>query len=161
MITDFGFKRVFGLICYHCIQNGYRLNTLFMERRKFIKNTASGASLILLGNAAGASAHSTSEEITHYVLFWLKQGLDKQEIKEFAKFFELLKAIPTIKSLRYGRPAKTNPREVVDNSFSYNLVVTFKNLEDLNVYETHPIHLDAIAQYKHYWEKVVVHDSYL
>ncbi|RZK58250.1 MAG: Dabb family protein [Pedobacter sp.] len=99
------------------------------------------------------------QEITHYVLFWLKKGLTEQEIAEFTGFFELLKTIPVLKSLKYGRAANTNQRDVVDNSFTYNLICIFKNHADCSVYETHPIHLDAIKQYNHLWEKVVVHDS--
>lgn len=131
-----------------------------MKRRNFIKSTATGASLILLGNTAEAAV-APSEEITHYVLFWLKKNLSEKEIKGFGEFFEKLKDIPVVKSLKYGRAANTNPRAVVDNSFTYNLIVTFKNMEDINVYETHPIHVDAIKQFNHLWEKVVVHDSYV
>ncbi|TCC87273.1 Dabb family protein [Pedobacter frigiditerrae] len=99
------------------------------------------------------------QEITHYVLFWLKKELSEQEINEFANFFELLKTISVVNSLKYGRAANTNQRDVVDNSFTYNLICTFKNHTDCAIYETHPIHLDAIAKYHHLWEKVVVHDS--
>lgn len=99
------------------------------------------------------------QEITHYVLFWLKKELTEQEIAEFTGFFELLKTIPVLKSLKYGRAANTNQRDVVDNSFTYNLICTFKNHADCSVYETHPIHQNAIKQYNHLWEKVVVHDS--
>ncbi|TKC06701.1 Dabb family protein [Pedobacter polaris] len=99
------------------------------------------------------------EEVTHYVLFWLKKDLSEQEINEFAAFFELLKTIPIVKSLRYGRSANTNQRDVVDNSFTYNLIATFKNLNDIGIYENHPTHLDAIKQYQHFWEKVIVYDS--
>jgi len=132
-----------------------------MKRRNFIKSTATGASLVLLGNTAEAAIIAPSEEITHYVLFWLKKDLSEKEIKGFGEFFEKLKAIPEVKSLKYGRPANTKPRAVVDNSFTYNLITTFKNLEDINVYETHPIHLDAIKRFSHLWEKVVVHDSHV
>lgn len=97
--------------------------------------------------------------ITHYVLFWLKKDLSEQEIKAFAAFFDLLKTIPVVKSLQYGRAANTNQREVVDNSFTYNLIVTFKDLNDIAIYETHPIHLQAIEKYSQNWERVVVHDS--
>ncbi|WP_113653338.1 Dabb family protein [Pedobacter namyangjuensis] len=130
-----------------------------MKRRNFIKGAATVASVSLIGNNVIATEHIDTEEITHYVLFWLKKELSEKQIKDFSAFFEQLKAIPVVKTLRYGRPAKTNAREVVDNSFSYNLVATFKNLQDINVYETHPIHLDAIKKYSHLWEKVVVHDS--
>ena len=152
-----------------------------MERRRFIKQAGAAVALAGAGSsllAACASPASdqqqndqTSENpvmnttmennavIAHYVLFWLNDGLSEQEIADFANFFEELKTIPTIKSLHYGRAAHTNPRDVVDNSFSYNLLVFFDSMDDINVYETHPTHLAAIDKYSKFWNKVVVHDS--
>jgi len=137
-----------------------------MQRRKFIKNVAGTAVLGgLLGNSipsALASSHKQQNKmIVHYVLFWLREDLSQQEIKDFTGFFEELRKIPNIHSLQYGPPAKTHARDVVDNSFSYNLLVQFKNMDDINVYETHPIHLAAIEKYSNNWTKVVVHDSVL
>ncbi len=97
--------------------------------------------------------------IVHYVLFWLKEDLTEQQVKDFTAFFEDLKRIPGIKSLSYGGPAASHPRPVVDNSFSYNLIVVFDSLKELGVYENHPIHLEAIEKYSSNWTKVVVHDS--
>ena len=102
-----------------------------------------------------------NEVIAHYVLFWLDEGLSEQEVEDFANFFEELKAIPTIKSLHYGRAADTHERDVVDNSFTYNLLVYFDTMDDIDTYETHPIHLAAIEKYAKFWNKVVVHDSWL
>jgi len=135
-----------------------------MERRKFIKNAIrTTAASGLLGSVVSDAMASTKPEtiIAHYVLFWLKKDLSPQKVKDFTGFFEELKKVPTIKSLHYGAPAATTPREVVDNSFSYNLLVYFENMDDLNVYETHPIHLAAIEKYSKNWTKVVVHDSVL
>jgi len=151
-----------------------------MERRSFIKQA--GAAVAVAGVGGGLLAacapptakqenDQTSENqetnatmennevVAHYVLFWLNEGLSEQEITDFANFFEELKTIPNIKSLHYGRAAKTNPRDVVDNSFTYNLLVFFDNMDDINVYETHPTHLAAIDKYSKFWNKVVVHDS--
>jgi len=146
-----------------------------MERRQFIKQA--GATVALAGSAgtlvqsctapqsgeteAGKIDNVNQELIAHYVLFWLNDGLSEEEIADFAGFFEDLKAIPGIKSLHYGRAAQTNPRDVVDNSFTYNLLVYFDSMKEINVYETHPIHLRAIEKYSKYWNKVVVHDSIL
>jgi len=132
-----------------------------MKRRKFIATTALGTSIVLLNNDANAMQIDQAEEITHYVLFWLKKDLSDKDIKDFAGFFELLKKIPVVKSMKYGKSASTNQRDVVDNSFSYNLVATFKDIAAINIYENHPIHLDAIKKYSQFWEKVVVHDSLL
>lgn len=141
-----------------------------MERRHFIKQA--GATVALAGAVGGlvqscasaqtdSTAEGNSERIAHYVLFWLNTDLSEAEIEEFSNFFEELRTIPGIKSLHYGRPAATNPRDVVDNSFTYNLLVYFDSMEEINVYETHPIHLAAVEKYSGYWNKVVVHDSIL
>lgn len=141
-----------------------------MERRRFIKQA--GATVALAGVAgsfaqsctppqAGLTAAESREQIAHYVLFWLNPDLSESEIEDFANFFEELRPIPGIKSLHYGRPAATNPRDVVDNSFTYNLLVYFDSMEEIDVYETHPIHLEAIEKYSKFWNRVVVHDSVL
>lgn len=137
-----------------------------MQRRKFIKNAvgttvATGLIGSSISNAMASTQQKQKSVIAHYVLFWLKEDLSEKEVKDFAGFFEELKKVPTIKSLHYGAPANSNQRDVVDNSFSYNLLVYFKNMDDLNVYETHPIHLAAIEKYSKNWTKVVVHDSVL
>lgn len=137
-----------------------------MERRKFIKSAigttvATGLLAPTISDAMASSNQKQKTTIAHYVLFWLKDDLSAQEIKDFTNFFEDIRKVPTIKSLHYGAPAPSNDRDVVDNSFTYNLLVYFKNMDDLNVYETHPIHLAAIEKYSKNWTKVVVYDSVL
>ena len=130
-----------------------------MQRRKFIKQA--GLTVAAAGTGGGLLAMEEKSIIAHYVLFWLNDNLSVQEINDFMGFFEELKTIPGIKSLQYGRAAETNPRPVVDNSFTYNLLVFFDTMEDIAVYETPPIHLKAIEKYSKFWNKVVVHDSLL
>ncbi|MHC8950050.1 Dabb family protein [Sphingobacterium hungaricum] len=97
--------------------------------------------------------------ILHSVYFWLKTDLTEDERADFLNFFKALNSIPNVRFLTYGAPAPTNPRPVVENSFDYNLIVTFDKMENLNVYETHPTHLKAIEDYSKYWTKVMVHDT--
>ncbi|MBP3943500.1 Dabb family protein [Sphingobacteriaceae bacterium WQ 2009] len=134
-----------------------------MKRRNFIKNSALGIAVASTGlsSAFANTQKPMKETIAHYVLFWLRPDLSAQEVASFTGFFEELNKIPSKLSLSYGPAAKTNPRDVVDNTFSYNLLVEFKDLTDLGIYEVHPIHLNAIEKYKHLWTKVVVHDSVL
>ncbi|MEH6308823.1 Dabb family protein [Olivibacter sp. CPCC 100613] len=142
-----------------------------MKRRRFIEKSSgllaaiAAAPILTQANMNNHSSKNMStgkqETITHYVLFWLKKGLSEKEVSDFTGFFEELRKVPNIKSLHYGRAANSTPRDVVDNSFTYNLLVYFDTLEDLEVYGTHPIHLKAIEQYSQFWEKVVVHDSVL
>jgi len=100
-----------------------------------------------------------SSTIVHVVNFWLKKDLSEKEKKNFVGFFEDLRKIDVIKTLNYGVPAQTNLRPVVDNSFDYTIIVTFKDLNDITIYETHPIHLKAIEKYQHLWTKVMVKDT--
>ena len=131
-----------------------------MKRRNFVGAMAlSGGGLAALQACKKENELPELSGIVHYVLFWLRDDLTEEEEERFPDFFEELKRIPGIKSLSYGRPAATNPRPVVDNSFSYNLIVTFDSLKDVGVYENHPIHLEAIKNFSHLWTKVVVHDS--
>ncbi|MBX2953228.1 MAG: Dabb family protein [Leadbetterella sp.] len=131
-----------------------------MKRRNFVGSLAlSGGGLATLQACSKESNVPEIKGIVHYVLFWLREDLTEEEEENFTDFFEELKRIPGIKSLSYGKPAATNPRPVVDNSFSYNLVVLFDSLKDVGVYENHPIHLEAIKKFSGFWTKVVVHDS--
>ncbi|MBD1421066.1 Dabb family protein [Sphingobacterium chuzhouense] len=137
-----------------------------MERRSFLKSvTAAGLTGTLLTSCAspeeGARSANGIENgtILHSVYFWLKDGLSEDEEKDFLNFFEELRKVPGVQSLDYGKPAPTNPRPVVDNSFQYNLLVTFLNMDDINTYETHPIHTAASEKYSKYWVKVEVRDT--
>ncbi|WP_286592578.1 Dabb family protein [Sphingobacterium sp. N143] len=132
-----------------------------MKRRNFLL-----APMVLMTVPTLAQANETqsdqkipSNTIVHVVNFWLKKDISEKDKKDFVGFFEELRKIETIQSLNYGIPAQTNDRPVVDNSFDYTLIVTFKDLKDIGVYETHPIHLKAIEKYQHFWTKVMVKDT--
>jgi hypothetical protein len=128
-----------------------------MNRRDFVGGLALSGGVL-----AGCNTDNSMPEfkgILHYVLFWLREDLTEKEREDFVAFFEELKQIEGITSLSYGKAAATHPRPVVDNSFSYNLIVTFASLKEVEVYENHPVHLEAIKKYSHFWTKVIVHDT--
>lgn len=130
-----------------------------MKRRNFLL-----APMVLVTAPAWANPEQLDNDlhpntIIHVVNFWLKEDISEKDKKDFVGFFEELRKIETIKTLNYGVPAPTNKRAVVDNSFDYTLIVTFKDLKDIGIYETHPIHLKAIEKYKHFWTKVMVKDT--
>ncbi|WP_187444008.1 Dabb family protein [Sphingobacterium phlebotomi] len=137
-----------------------------MERRNFLKSvTAAGLTGTLLTSCAssledGAKSANTIAKgtILHSVYFWLKADISEEEEQDFLNFFAELHKVPGVQTLQYGKPAPTNPRAVVDNSFQYNLLVTFQDMDDINTYETHPTHLAAAEQYSKYWVKVEVRD---
>lgn len=134
-----------------------------MNRRKFVKGGSTVAALSGLASIIPLSSRAQLQTVKpflhHYVLFWLKPDLNENKISEFTGFFDELKKIKTIRSLTYGRAAATASRDVVDNSFTYALSVTFSGLENQSLYQKDPIHLMAIEKFSHMWNKVVVHDS--
>ncbi|MBC9797509.1 Dabb family protein [Sinomicrobium weinanense] len=137
-----------------------------MKRRDFVKTAttaiAAGTVVPALAGSATTGNHAPEDNVVnHYVLFWLKKDLTEKQIEEFTGFFEMLRKVPGIRNFYYGKPANSTPRDVVDNSFTYNLMIQFNTLEALEVYGVHPIHMEAIEKYSHFWEKVVVHDSVL
>jgi hypothetical protein len=94
----------------------------------------------------------------HHVYFWFKKPVSKNNKIRFEAALKKLVTIETIVEMHLGVPATTR-REVVDRSYSYSLVTTFKNKEDQDIYQTHPIHLKFIDDCSDLWEKVVVYDS--
>lgn len=77
---------------------------------------------------------------------------------KFENGLKQLVTIETIVGKHIGTPASTN-RGVIDSSYSYSLLLTFKNKEDQDIYQTHPTHLKFIEECEELWEKLVVYDS--
>ncbi len=94
----------------------------------------------------------------HHVYFWLKKPLSRESRMKFENGLKQLVTIETIVGKHIGTPATTN-RGVIDSSYSYSLLLTFKNKEDQDIYQTHPTHLKFIEECEELWEKLVVHDS--
>ena len=70
-----------------------------------------------------------------------------------------LERIDTIQTYHLGKPAGT-PRDVVDNSYSVSLVLSFDSKADQDAYQAHQEHKDYIKKYQHLWERVQVYDSW-
>jgi hypothetical protein len=94
----------------------------------------------------------------HHVYFWLKEPVNTEVRKKFEKALKELVTVATIVGYHLGVPAPTN-RDVIDTSYTYSLLVTFKNKPDQDIYQTHPTHLKFIADCQDLWKKVVVYDS--
>ena len=94
----------------------------------------------------------------HHVFFWLRQPVTEDIRQKFEKALKKLVTVETIVSYHLGVPAATN-REVIDSSYTYSLLTTFKNKEDQDIYQSHPTHLKFIEDCSDLWEKVVVYDS--
>lgn len=98
--------------------------------------------------------------LTHQVYFWLKEPNNVDAQSELKKGLESLLTIENIRSGHIGVPAATPAREVVDHSYSFAYYTTFDTMEDHEIYQTHPIHLQFIDKCAHLWHKVQVYDYF-
>lgn len=98
-------------------------------------------------------------EFTHTVYFWLKEPANEGHRLTFET--SLKKFLSTSKYTKtnfIGIPPKAI-RPVVDDSFTYTLVVTFESEEAQEKYQEEAVHLKFIEECKDLWEKVVVYDA--
>ncbi len=137
------------------------------DRRTFLKATTALAAVagIFGYKSSQAKNHSNSMEsskglLQHQVYFWLKSTVTDADRKVFEKGLrDLVGGIKEVHRSEIGVPAKTTPRDVVDHSFHYSLLVWFKTIADHDVYAVHPVHQKFINDHSTLWEKVVVYDS--
>jgi hypothetical protein len=94
----------------------------------------------------------------HHVYFWLKKPVTSETRLKFENGLKKLVTIETIIGKHLGTPATTD-RGVIDSTYSYSLLLTFKNKEDQDIYQTHPTHLKFIDECEELWERVLVYDS--
>lgn len=136
-----------------------------MERRKFLFRSVQASAWLLISGNMFASAlpmfnpKKKKKVYFHYLLFWLRKDLSGPEVKEFENFFEGLKKLPYQKNLRYGKPAASSPRSVLDSTFTYNASMEFDSLEELEAYGKLPEHLALVQKYKPFFERMLVYDT--
>jgi hypothetical protein len=97
--------------------------------------------------------------LIHHVFFWLKEDLSDAERNDFLKGVKSLGTINTVRAFYIGPPASTEKREVVDNSFSYALLVHFDDVAGQNEYQVDPIHLKFVEDHQDKWTRVTVYDN--
>ena len=97
----------------------------------------------------------------HNVFFWLKPNLSEADKNAFIDGLKSLAAISTVRKCFVGPPAATEERGVVDNTFSYALLVHFDDIEGQNAYQVDPIHLKFVEDHKDKWVDVKVYDNTL
>lgn len=95
----------------------------------------------------------------HNVFFWLKEPNNAQDCLVFTtalqKFLEA-SIYPTTAVIT--KPAYTQ-REIVNNSYTYGLLVSFENKEKHDLYQAEEAHQLFLKEASHLWEKVQIFDS--
>lgn len=129
-----------------------------------MKNFLAFSLILFLFSTSGAFSQTEQmpeldKNFTHVVYFWLKNPDNSEDRESFVKSLsKFLKNSAYAKTKFIGVPANT-PREVVDNSFTYSLILSFPSKEIQDLYQQEPAHLLFIKESEHLWKKVQVYDS--
>lgn len=120
--------------------------------------------VILLAGTASCSEKSRSKTefdpaFVHSVYIWLKNPDSAEDRAAFeASMEKFMDRSLYAKTQFLGTPPKAT-REIVDDSYTYNLIVTFASAEDQDNYQTEKAHLDFIEESNHLWNKIVIYDA--
>jgi hypothetical protein len=130
------------------------------DRRNYMTKMAAG-----MASSFGLSSSNVKPKVAllknvfvHHVFFWLKEPQNADAMNEFENGLNSLATVPQILSYHIGTPVES-PREVVDDSFTFSYITFFKNKEDQETYQSHPIHLKFVEDCQRLWEKVIVYDA--
>lgn len=105
------------------------------------------------------TATTVQGDFAHTVYFWLHNPDNSEDRKAFEiSLTNFINQSPYITTKHIGVPAQTN-REVIDNSYTYSLLLTFKDKATQDQYQEEPAHKQFIAKSSHLWSKVIVYDS--
>lgn len=95
----------------------------------------------------------------HTVYFWLKNPDSKTDRKAFeTSLTKFINQSNNITTKHIGIPALTN-REVIDNTYTYSLLLTFKDKATQDKYQEETAHKQFIKESQMLWNKVIVYDS--
>lgn len=117
------------------------------------------ATIILFSCEPVKTKDMISGQFAHSVLIWLNNpdsDADRKKIEASLK--ELIENSDYIRSAHLGVPALT-ARDVVDNSYTYHLMVTFGSKEDQDKYQVEPAHKKFISDCSSLWNKILIYDS--
>lgn len=97
--------------------------------------------------------------LVHSVFFWLKPDLTPAQLDTFLRGLESLRGIKTVSSVYIGKPAKTEKRPVIDDSYSYALTLVFKDVAAHDEYQVDPAHQAFVNNCKQFWTRVQIYDA--
>jgi len=99
-------------------------------------------------------------KFVHSVFFYLKEDLTEEQRADFVEGVKSLGDIDEVESFELGKPAGT-PRDVVDSSYDYNLILRFANPANQDAYQVHSIHTAFVEGQADKWTRVQVYDTIL
>ena len=119
--------------------------------------------ILLAGTASCKEGSNPKTEFdpafVHSVYIWLKNPDSAEDRAAFeASMAKFMDRSLYAKTQFLGTPPRAT-REIVDDTYTYNLIVTFASAEDQDSYQTEKAHLDFIEESNHLWNKIVIYDA--
>ena len=105
------------------------------------------------------NSSSFNPNFVHTVFFWLNNPDSAEDRATFEAALKQLLNDSKYTKTNYIGTAPKAIRDVVDDSFTYKLVVTFESAAEQELYQNEEAHLKFIEDAKHLWNKVVVYDA--
>ncbi len=99
--------------------------------------------------------------LIHSVYFWFKASAEPARVADFEAGLRRLIGIEQVLQAYVGKPERTPPRPVTDQSYDWALVVHFQSLADHDAYQDHPVHLEFLERFAATWERVQVYDTHV
>lgn len=96
---------------------------------------------------------------THVVYFWLKEPDNSAHRKQFEAAVKTFMADSKYAQTRFVGVAPRSTRDVVDDSFTYSLILSFESAEAQLKYQDEQAHSIFIDTCKELWANVIVYDS--
>jgi len=98
-------------------------------------------------------------QYAHVVYFWFKDDQNRDDKIFFEKSLrKFLNSSKYAKTEFIGTAPKAT-REVVDDSFTYNLILSFESAAAQEAYQEEEAHKLFVKECSHLWAKVVVYDA--
>ena len=96
--------------------------------------------------------------LNHIIIFWLKDDLTENQLREFRTGLEALKEIEHVNALYVGTPAKTAKRPVIDNSYDIGVTILFDSVEEHDKFQGNQLHTNFREKFSSFWSRIVIYD---
>jgi len=122
---------------------------------------------VVIANLASAdepkaeNPKATAAPYVHVVLFTVKKDAPEGEVEALiTDAHELLAKIPTVRSLRVGRPSAKSTGKFIKSDYQVALAITFDDYDGMKTYLDHKLHLQYVDRHiKHLdTDKLTVYD---
>lgn len=112
-----------------------------------------------------SAAHHKSEVVdfdptfTHVVYFWFNEPNNAEHREQFEAAVKTFMTDSKYAKTRFVGMAPKASRDVVDDSFTYSLILSFESAETQAMYQSEEAHNIFVETCKDLWAKVIVYDS--